>query len=46
MNDEGAGFAGDTNKVTIYSTRQLPYKSQLQSKDAIAKEILTYIVGI
>ena len=46
MNDAGAGFAGDTNKVTIYSTRQLPYKSQLQSKDAIAKEILTYIVGI
>ena len=46
MNDKGAGFAGDTNKVTIYSTRQLPYKSKLQSKDAIAKEILTYIVGI
>ena len=46
MNDVGAGFAGDTNKVTIYSTGQIPYQSMLQSKDAIAKEILNYIVGI
>jgi phosphopantothenoylcysteine decarboxylase/phosphopantothenate--cysteine ligase len=46
MNDTGAGFAGDTNKITIYSTRQLPYTSAVQSKDVIAKEILTYVLGI
>lgn len=46
MNDIGAGFAGDTNKITIYSNHKSPFQSKLQSKDSIAKEILTYIVRI
>lgn len=46
MNDAGAGFAGDTNKIRIYSNRQPAYQSTLQSKEKIAREILTYIMGI
>jgi phosphopantothenoylcysteine decarboxylase/phosphopantothenate--cysteine ligase len=46
MNDAGAGFAGNTNKIAIYSNHQAPYRSTLQSKDVIAKEILTFIVKI
>lgn len=43
MNDVGAGFASDTNKVTIYSKKNKPYSSALQTKEIIAKEILNFI---
>lgn len=43
MNDVGAGFGIDTNKITIYSKNQKQYASAVQTKEMIAKEILTFI---
>ncbi len=46
MNDSGAGFAGDNNKITIYSKGKQSYSSTLQPKEVIAKEIFNYIAGL
>lgn len=46
LNDQGAGFAGDANKVTIYSKNKLPVKTDLQSKEIVAKEIVNYIISL
>ena len=46
LNDPGAGFAGDSNKVTIYSKTKSPLKTDLQSKETVAKEILNYIISL
>jgi phosphopantothenoylcysteine decarboxylase/phosphopantothenate--cysteine ligase len=46
INDSGAGFAADTNKVTIYSNTNKKYASTLQTKEIIAKEILTFIAEL
>ncbi len=44
LQDEGSGFGYKTNKVTIYTKRQEePYKTDLHSKEEIAKEIVKYI---
>ncbi|ABG60256.1 bifunctional phosphopantothenoylcysteine decarboxylase/phosphopantothenate--cysteine ligase CoaBC [Cytophaga hutchinsonii] len=44
LNDTGAGFAGDTNKITIYAKDKEPFHSQLLSKEYIAKDILNYLL--
>lgn len=46
LNDAGAGFAGDTNKVTIYSKKKDAVVTAVQSKDIVAKEILTYLLSL
>jgi phosphopantothenoylcysteine decarboxylase / phosphopantothenate---cysteine ligase len=46
MNDNGAGFAGNNNKITIYSKDKQSYSSTLQPKEVIAKEIFNYIIGL
>lgn len=43
LNDKGAGFGTDTNKVTIISKNNPPYALPLQSKADIAREIINYI---
>ena len=43
LNDAGAGFALDTNKVTIFSTSKEPFSTEVKSKEMIAKDILNYI---
>lgn len=43
LNDKGAGFGTDTNKVTIISRNHQAYELPLQSKAAIALEIINYI---
>ncbi|NUK29063.1 bifunctional phosphopantothenoylcysteine decarboxylase/phosphopantothenate--cysteine ligase CoaBC [Parageobacillus sp. VR-IP] len=50
VTQEGAGFAGDTNVVTIFkrdgSVRSLPLMSKKQVAEEILKEIHQYIEGI
>jgi phosphopantothenoylcysteine decarboxylase/phosphopantothenate--cysteine ligase len=46
LNDTGAGFAGDTNNITIFSKKSVPFKSDLKSKENIAKDILNYLLQI
>src|SRR6185437_285420 len=46
LNDTGAGFAGDTNNITIFSKKSAHFKSDLKSKENIAKDILTYLLEI
>lgn len=46
LNDAGAGFAGDTNNVTIFSKHKEPFNSTLKSKEDIAKDILNYLLQI
>ncbi len=40
LNDAGAGFSGDTNKVIIYSVQGEEYNFELKSKKAVAKDIV------
>lgn len=42
LKEKGAGFGGDTNRVTIL-TREDEYPLELMSKEETAKTILTYI---
>ncbi len=43
LKDEGAGFAGDTNKVTIISNRGEVSRYPLKSKAEVAKDIVDHI---
>ncbi len=44
LNDEGAGFAVDTNKVTIIDKHENITKFGLKSKSEVAKDILNIII--
>lgn len=44
LKDAGAGFAHDTNKVTIFEKNGHEYQSALQSKKEIAHEIVQKII--
>lgn len=44
LEDEGAGFGHDTNKVTIFNKDNKPKTFPLKSKKEIAKEIFNYIL--
>lgn len=46
LNDEGAGFAHDTNKVTVFSKYNKPIDFELKSKEATACEILNLVDGL
>lgn len=43
MNDKGAGFKGDTNKVALIDKRENRIEFPLQSKDELAFELLNQI---
>jgi len=43
MNDKGAGFGHDTNKILILGTKHKPIGYPLKSKDLVAKDICDYI---
>jgi phosphopantothenoylcysteine decarboxylase/phosphopantothenate--cysteine ligase len=45
MRDEGAGFAFDTNKVTIISTKHKPLVLPLQSKSELSKKIIEHLIA-
>lgn len=40
LNDKGAGFKGDTNKITILDAYNNSYEFELKSKSDVAKDIL------
>lgn len=44
LNDEGAGFGYDTNKITIFSREGVELKFDIQSKEEAAKDIVDTII--
>lgn len=45
LNDEGAGFGHDTNKVILFSKDGSSLELPLKSKEELAKDIITQIIG-
>lgn len=43
LKDKGAGFMGDTNKITIFNTKGQKKSFPLKSKTEVAKDIVEYI---
>jgi phosphopantothenoylcysteine decarboxylase/phosphopantothenate--cysteine ligase len=46
LNDEGAGFGHDTNKITIFSKNGEEFKFDTKSKSEVAKDIVDTIIRI
>lgn len=46
LKDEGAGFAGDTNKVTIIDRHEQAHSYPVKSKDDVAADICQHILNI
>ncbi len=46
LNENGAGFGHDTNKITIIDRNNIIDKFELKSKEAAAKDILDKIVSL
>ncbi|MGZ5190840.1 MAG: bifunctional phosphopantothenoylcysteine decarboxylase/phosphopantothenate--cysteine ligase CoaBC [Flavisolibacter sp.] len=46
MNDKGAGFGYDTNQVTLFFKNKPERKTELKSKQALAKDIVDAIIEI
>jgi phosphopantothenoylcysteine decarboxylase / phosphopantothenate---cysteine ligase len=46
LNDKGATFGGDLNKVTIFDKQKKVYTFELKPKDAVAKDIMDLIVKL
>ena len=44
MNDKGAGFKQDTNKITIIDKSNKLYKFELKSKQEVADDIINHLV--
>lgn len=44
LNDQGAGFAHDTNKVTIFDNNNNVYDFELKTKEEVAKDLVNLIV--
>lgn len=45
LNDQGAGFSGDTNKVKIISKDNIIHDFELKSKEEVSKDIFNVILG-
>jgi phosphopantothenoylcysteine decarboxylase/phosphopantothenate--cysteine ligase len=45
LNDEGAGFSGDTNKVSILNSSGEVVNSPLKTKNEVAIDIVDYIIS-
>lgn len=46
LNDAGAGFGGDTNKITIFDKNEKEYAFETKSKVAVAKDIVQTIIKL
>lgn len=46
LNDKGAGFGTDTNKITIIDQQGSKTLFDLKSKPEVAKDIVQYLIGI
>ena len=46
LRDEGAGFSGDTNKISIIFDEKTFKNFDLKSKDAVAKDIVDALSAI
>lgn len=46
LQDEGAGFGKDTNKVTLIDSNNIIDKFELKSKEKVARDILDKIVAL
>ncbi|MDG1917247.1 MAG: bifunctional phosphopantothenoylcysteine decarboxylase/phosphopantothenate--cysteine ligase CoaBC [Flavobacteriales bacterium] len=44
MNDDGAGFKHDTNKITIIDNNNKLHKFELKSKQDVADDIINYLI--
>lgn len=44
MNDTGAGFAHDTNKITIFDKNNESYPFQLKSKKEVARDVISFVI--
>lgn len=44
LNDKGAGFGKDTNKITIFDKNGESFQFDTMTKDAIAEKIVDYVV--
>ncbi len=44
LNDKGAGFGYDTNKITIIDKEGMPHYFETKSKEAVAKDIVNTII--
>jgi phosphopantothenoylcysteine decarboxylase/phosphopantothenate--cysteine ligase len=44
LNDQGAGFGYDTNKVTIFNRNGAEFHSDLKTKELVAKDIVDQII--
>jgi phosphopantothenoylcysteine decarboxylase/phosphopantothenate--cysteine ligase len=46
MKDAGAGFEGDTNKITIVDKRNIIQKFELKTKKEVARDIVQKIISL
>lgn len=46
LNDKGAGFGGDTNKITIIGKNNIQQKFELKTKSEVASDIVNVIVSL
>ncbi len=46
LRDEGAGFGGETNKVTILDDKGKTHKFELKDKLSVARDIVDYTIGL
>ena len=46
MNDEGAGFSGDTNKITILDKYNQMTEYSLKTKEDVAVDIVEYYIKL
>ena len=46
LNDSGAGFGFDTNKVTIFEKNGKEYQFNTKSKSAVAADIVNTIIHL
>jgi phosphopantothenoylcysteine decarboxylase/phosphopantothenate--cysteine ligase len=46
LNDEGAGFAHDTNKISIFEKNGIETNYELKSKTTVAKDIIEKIIKL
>lgn len=44
LNDRGAGFGSDTNKITIFDKNKKEYKFPAKSKKEVARDIVNLII--
>lgn len=46
LNDKGAGFKNDTNKITIIDKHNKTFNFELKSKQLVAVDIVDHIIGL